>query len=192
MRIAFPPPIKETELMLRPIDLTDIDAWYSYLSLPRVLEHTSWKLGGVKDLRALIEWYNSADESSAIRFAIIDPKDRTLVGTIGFHTISVTNRTAELAYDIHPSYANRGFATACCRAVTEWGLSERAYVRVQAAALESNAPSIRVLEKSAFVFQGILRSYRMVRNEPRDFRLYAKVKPARCHDQPSSGARRTA
>ncbi len=175
MRPETPPLPESAEFSLRPIELSDIDAWYEYLSMAHVVEHTSWALASAQELRPLIEWYNAEDPSSAIRFAIQAVSSNRLVGTVGFHTISVLNRTAELAYDLHPSYWGRGLASACCRATTAWGFSQQHYVRVQATVLETNAPSIRVLERCQFSREGKLRSYRMVRGEPRDFWLYADI-----------------
>lgn len=175
MRIDAVPLLPVEGLGLRPLEHADAEAWYEYLAMPHVVRETSWNLKSVEDLKILIAWYNSEDPSSAIRFAISLLANRQLVGTIGFHTISLPNRTAELAYDIHPNYWRRGIGSACCSAVASWGFSERAYVRVQAVALVTNFPSVRLLEKCGFTREGTLRSYRMVRGEPRDFHIFSKL-----------------
>ena len=131
MRYTIAPIPDLDGLVLRPVELSDIPAWYEYLALPLVVEHTSWNLESAEDLRPLIESYNSDDPSTAIRFAI-QASEGTFVGTIGFHTISTTNRTAELAFDLHPSWWGRGIAASCCRAAVSWGFSERNFVRIQA------------------------------------------------------------
>jgi ribosomal-protein-alanine N-acetyltransferase len=87
----------------------------------------------------------------------------------------VLHRTAEIAYDFAPRAHGRGIASACCRAVSDWALAVHGFVRVQATALDSNAASIRVLEKSGFAFEGRLRNLKMVRGTPRDFLLYART-----------------
>lgn len=169
------PLLRTQEFSLRPVELSDIEAWYEYLSMPHVVEHTSWSLETENDLRPLIEWYNSEDPSSEIRFAIQSVSSNRLIGTIGFHTISTPNRTAELAYDLHPAFWGHGLASACCRAVTAWGFGQQQYVRIQATVLESNVASIHVLERCQFSREGKLHSYRMVRGKPRDFWLYASI-----------------
>ena len=175
MRIDAVPTIPIDGLCLRPLEKTDGDAWYAYLSIPHVVRETSWNVAAVDDLLSLIAWYNSDDPSSAIRFAISPRTERAVIGTIGFHTISLANRTAEIAYDIHPDYWRSGIGSACCTAVTRWGLFERGYVRVQAVTLKTNLPSVRLLEKCGFALEGTLRSYRMVRGEPRDFFVFSKL-----------------
>ncbi len=177
MRIDAAPELSRRDLRLRPIERGDIDAWYEYLSLPHAVEHTSWNLRSAEELRPLVDWYESSDPASAIRFAICDAASTALVGTIGFHTISLANRSAEIAYDLHPAYWGRGIATACCDAAVAWGFERQGYVRVQATTLDANRASLRVLEKCAFVREGLLRSYRIVRGTPRDFWMYARVTP---------------
>lgn len=154
MRIASCPEIEGGEIRLRPIELADAEEWFKYLSLPDALLHTSWAVTGVADLTQAIGEYNSNSPSSNIRFAIESKHIGSLLGTIGFHTISPINRTAEIAYDIHPAHWGRGIATACCRAVTDWALSRQGYVRAQATALDSNSTSTRVLEKCGLSLRG--------------------------------------
>lgn len=175
MRIDTLPRVENSQVRLRQIHLSDIDSWYAYLSKPHVVEHTSWALQSSNDLRSLIEAYNSIEETTTIRFAIVRSSDNLFVGTIGFHTISPINRTAEIAFDLAPEHWCKNIATECCRIVVEWGFRHQRYVRVQATALTSNAPSMRVLQKCGFLLEGKLRNFRMVRGEPRDFWLYART-----------------
>jgi [ribosomal protein S5]-alanine N-acetyltransferase len=175
MRISQPPAMGLVEFRLRPIEADDMSAWYEYLRLPHVVKHTSWNVASTEDLKPLIETYNSTDESSAIRFVIQEAASNRLVGTIGFHTISIENKTAEIAYDLHPDWWRRGIATAACKAVSRWGLNVYGFVRVQATTLETNENSKQVLQRCGFEFEGKLHCYRMVRGVPRDFLLYSVV-----------------
>ena len=173
MRIEHAPLVPGLVLRLRAIEAGDIEAWYAYLRLPHVVEHTSWSLASAEDLRPIVAWYEAADADSAIRFAVMEGD--ALIGTIGFHTISTRNCTAEIAYDFHPDWWGRGIATVCCRAVADWGVATRGFVRVQATTLDTNLKSVAVLERSGFAAEGLLRNYRMVRGVPRNFRLFSKV-----------------
>lgn len=178
MPIASSLDVAHAGLRLRPLELSDIEPWYAYLSMPQVIEHTSWNLRGAEDLRSLVERRDAGDPAAEIRFAITHGADRQLLGTIGFHSISPVHRTAEIGYDLHPAQWGRGIASACCRTLLDWGFAGRGYVRIQAVALEANRASLRVLEKCGFAYEGRLRNYRLVRGEPRDFLLYAALPPA--------------
>jgi RimJ/RimL family protein N-acetyltransferase len=47
--------------------------------------------------------------------------------------------------------------------------------RVQATALDSNLCVMAVLDRCGFVLEGILRSYRIARGIPGDFRIYSHI-----------------
>lgn len=160
---------------LRHLERSDQAAWYAYLSIPEVIQHTSWNLHSEDDLTPMFDGIESAVATSIRRLAIVDDTDNRLIGTIGFHSISDVNRVAEIAYDLAPSHWGRGIASAMCTTVTEWAFAELRFVRVQATALDTNVRSVRVLERSRFQYEGLLRSYRMVRGAPGNFHLYARL-----------------
>ena len=173
MRVFPSPVLDHSSFFLRPIEQSDTEAWYAYLSLPHVIEHTSWRLTSSDDLRHLIDTYNSNIQDSPIQFAIVEKATQVFVGSIGFHTISEANRTAEIAYNLHPNYWGQNIATSCCRSLARWGLVEGGYVRIQATVLDTNLASRRVIEKCGFEQEGKLRHFRMVRGMPRDFWIYS-------------------
>ena len=49
--------------------------------------------------------------------------------------------------------------------------------RIQATVVDTNAASVRVLEKTGFAREGLLRGYRRVRGAPRDLWMYARLAP---------------
>ncbi len=173
MRTTTFPVLENANLTLRPLILDDLAQWYGYLSIPHVLEQTSWQLNSFEDLQRAFDSYNFEDAASSARFAIMERKTQVLVGTVGFHTISQMHRSAEIAYDFHPDYWGRGLATECCKSAADWAIRECGYVRVQATTLDSNTASARVLQKCGFELEGKLRNFRMVRGTPRDFWLYS-------------------
>jgi ribosomal-protein-alanine N-acetyltransferase len=160
---------------LRPLAPADIPAWFAYLSLPLVHQHTSWNVKSAADLAHYATAGESRSPSAPLRVTIEDRATGALVGTIGFHSVSPENRSAELAYDLSPAFWGKGIATHLCRVMLEWGHSHVGLVRVQATVMQSNAASIKVLERCGFGREGLLRSYRMVRGTPGDFWMYSHV-----------------
>lgn len=175
MRIESPPDSGYPGIVLRQLERTDIPAWFDYLSIPEVIEHTSWNLGSAADLVPMLDAYESGAPTSMRRMAIVDEEHGALVGTIGFHTISDVNRSAEIAYDLAPAYWGRGIASAVCAAVTAWAFTHEGRLRVQGVVLETNLRSDAVLRKCGFSYEGLLRAYRMVRGTPGNFRMYARL-----------------
>ncbi|MBJ9968713.1 GNAT family N-acetyltransferase [Burkholderia seminalis] len=175
MRIDRPPRSGFPGLSLRQLARADLDAWYAYLSNPDVFRHTSWNLRAPDDLLPLFDNIESADPDSIRRLAIVDTASGTLAGTVGLHTVSTVNRSAEIAYDLAPSHWGRGIASAVCEAVTAWAFTTGGFMRMQAVVLTSNAGSARVLQKCGYRYEGLLRAYKMVRGTPGDFAMYARL-----------------
>lgn len=175
MKIDIPPLLNKSGFSLRQLVRADIEAWYEYLKLPEVYEQTSWNLHSSKDLLPLFEGFESESMDSPRRLAIVDDQTKSLVGTIGFHTVSDINRTAEIAYDFSPRYWGRGLATVACNTITTWSFEEYGFLRVQATVLQMNARSKRVIERCGFSYEGVLRSFRLVRGTPKDFDLYSRL-----------------
>ena len=153
----------------------DIQAWYDYLCLQEVFEHTSWNVQAQSELAHYVWKPEEFTPSSLLRFAVALKSTNRLVGTAGFHTVSPQNRTAEIAYDLTPEMWGKGIATATCRELVRWAHTSADIIRVQASVLESNARSTRVLERCDFVREGLLRSYRFVRGSPGNFFMYSHV-----------------
>ncbi|OXI19183.1 GNAT family N-acetyltransferase [Burkholderia sp. AU15512] len=174
MKIAAPPRSGFPGLSLRQIERTDLGTWYAYLTNPDVYRHTSWNLRSPDDLLPLFDAIESTDLDSIRRLAVIDDASGVLAGTIGLHTVSTVNRSAEIAYDLAPSHWGRGIASALCTSVTEWAFAE-GFMRMQAVVLTSNAGSARVLQKCGYRYEGLLRAYKMVRGTPGDFAMYARL-----------------
>jgi len=162
-------------LALRPMRREDAAAWYACLSAPGALEHSSWVLHSAADLEAECLRYASADPASPRRWAMLDGRDGRLLGSIGFHSVDPAHRRAEIAYDLAPAAWGQGLATAACLALCRHGFGQLGYLRIQATVLDSNLASRRVLEKTGFAQEGLLRSYRLVRGQPRDFLMYARL-----------------
>ena len=175
MRIDVPPQSGHPDVTLRSLTESDIEQWYAYLRLPEVFEHTSWNLRSRDDLLPLFREFDSVSADSARRLAIVETRSQCLIGTIGFHTVSSINRTAEIAYDLSPQYWGRGIATALCSAVTGWSFATYGFVRVHATVQPANNRSSKVLQRCGFQYEGLLRSLRMVRGTPSDFAIYSKL-----------------
>jgi ribosomal-protein-alanine N-acetyltransferase len=160
---------------LRHLERSDAPAWYAYLADPVVVEHTSWDLRCIDDLQANFDDYASFHPASSIRLAVVLREGGQLVGTIGLNAISPQHRTAEIAYDLAPAVWGQGVATSIAASVVDWGFRRLGLLRIQATVLESNARSIRVLERCAFEREGYLRCYRQIRGKSGNFSLYARI-----------------
>lgn len=175
MHFASLPQLEHELVSLRPIQSTDIETWFNYLSQSEVYEHTSWNVQEPNDLSHYVWGTEEVTASSQLRFAIALRSNSELIGTVGFHTVSPQNATAEIAYDIAPPYWGKGIARAVCTELVTWAHTAAAVIRVQATVLETNTRSAAVLEHCGFQREGLLSSYRKVRGKHGNFYMYAHI-----------------
>ncbi|WP_394065561.1 GNAT family N-acetyltransferase [Alcaligenes sp. WGS1538] len=175
MRIEPVPDLAYPGVSLRQLERSDVDDWYAYLTLPAVFEHTSWDLQSREELLAMFDEFEANAAQSSRRLAIVENTGQKLIGTIGFHTISNVNRTAEISYDLSPAYWGKGIARTVCDAVSAWSFETYGFVRIQATVLPDNSRSVQVLQRCRYQYEGLLRCFRMVRGTPRDFALYSRL-----------------
>jgi RimJ/RimL family protein N-acetyltransferase len=162
-----------------PMGRADAPDWATFALLPEVQAFTSSTAESVADLVPMIERTLVDDPNAPLLFAVRtcgpDGSPGRMVASLGFHTVSALNRSAEITYTVHPECWGRGLATALARAALHWGFSRRQWVRIQATTLVDHLASQRVLAKCGFVFEGRLRNFRLVRGQPRDYLMYARV-----------------
>lgn len=161
--------------------VADAAEWAEYAGLPEVTRLTSSVVESAADIVPMIERTLSGEPNAPVLFSVRDPRSGQFVASVGFHTVSELNRTAEVTYTVRPEHWGKGLATAACAAAVRWAFVHQGWVRVQATTLERHTASQRVLLKCGFEFEGKLRNLRMVRGEPRDYLLYSSVPVARAN-----------
>jgi RimJ/RimL family protein N-acetyltransferase len=170
-----PIPPEVPGFIVRAVALADAAEWAEYAALPEVQQYTSSAISGTADLLPMIQRTLSGEENAPVLFVVRQASDNELVATVGFHTISPLNKTAEITYVVRPEHWGKGLGTLVCGAAVRWGFQACGWVRIQGTVLEQNLSSQRVLQKCGFAFEGRLRNFRMVRGQPRDYLLYAMV-----------------
>ena len=86
---------------------------------------------------------------------MIERKDGAHIGDLCFKG-SDGSGAVEIGYGIDEAYQGKGYATEAVTAVVRWAAAQKDVKRVEAEAEETNAASLRVLEKAGFVPNGIM------------------------------------
>ncbi|WP_298827113.1 GNAT family protein [uncultured Piscinibacter sp.] len=158
-----------------PMVVADADDWVAYAALPESNEFVSSTVRSTADAVPLIERSLSGDPNSPLLFAIRELSSARLIASVGFHTVSSLNRTAEITYTVHPQLWGRGLATRACAAAVQWAFEHKGWARIQATTLERHHASQRVLAKCGFQLEGKLRNFRIVRGVPSDYLLFSVI-----------------
>ena len=172
-----PPTIEFDGARLRPLRAADADALYAYLRDPAVTELTSYPVVSVPMVEALIERHLSRWSAGELsKWAVALRHDNRVVGTCGFNEWSPAHRWAELAYDLAQAHWGKGLMRQAVAAVLQWTFRQDQVDRVHAFVRIDNRRSERLLERSGFVREGCLRSYRVCRGQPHDFYVYGLLR----------------
>jgi [ribosomal protein S5]-alanine N-acetyltransferase len=108
-------------------------------------------------------------------FAIEDGDEA--VGGVGFLVgRDIARISAEMGYWLSEDFWGRGIATRAVTAMSEWAFDNYKLTRVFAMAFAHNAGSIRVLEKSGFEREGVMRRSAVKNGVIVDQILFAKVR----------------
>jgi RimJ/RimL family protein N-acetyltransferase len=172
-----PPTIELDGARLRPLRAADVAALYAFLRDPVVTELTSYPVASVSMVEAMIERSLSRWASGELsKWGVALRHDDQLVGTCGFNEWSQVRRWAELAFDLEPAHWGKGLMRQSVAAVLQWTFRQDQVDRVHAFVRIDNRRSERLLERSGFVREGCLRSYRVCRGQPHDFYIYGLLR----------------
>ena len=99
------------------------------------------------------------------------------IGGIGFKQGTDIGRLSmEMGYWLGEPFWGRGLTTRAVTAVSDWAFDNYKVVRIFATAFAQNVASMRVLEKSGFLREGILRRSAIKNGVLLDQVMYAKLR----------------
>jgi ribosomal-protein-alanine N-acetyltransferase len=174
------PPILETNrLVLRPIELRDAEAIFSYAKNPNVCKYTLWEthqsiqdsLNYIKDY--IFDYY-SKGVPEPFGIALKEEPEK-IIGTAGCFWVSKQSKAMELAYAIAEEYWGKGLVAEASQEVMDFCFKEFNLKRIQCRCKTGNKASARVMEKVGMSFEGTLRSAIYHREKYWDMHYYAKV-----------------
>jgi ribosomal-protein-alanine N-acetyltransferase len=173
------PVLSTPRLILRALRPTDLDDLYKYASDPEIDQYVPWEhyqtIGEARE--NLNEFLEDYEKHGLGAWGIEHRADKKLIGIINISLPHRINRRVELGYTISRTYWRKGYATEAVQAVIQFGFETMGLVRIEAVVLPEHLASARVLEKSGMQFEGVLHSYQIWRNMPRDLRMYAIINP---------------
>ncbi|MEO7330363.1 MAG: GNAT family N-acetyltransferase [Minicystis sp.] len=131
------------------VSRAEVGRWMPELQAPLSLEHLrAW----VRDLAAI------EARSSERNRVVEDPRDGSLLGSVGLARVSKVHRCAGLFYWVHSGRIGRGVATAAIRAMATIAFEELGLLRVEMLIAVDNLGSLRAAEKAGAQREGLLRS----------------------------------
>jgi len=174
-----PPVLITDRLILRPIDVIDAEAIFSYAKNPNVCRYTLWEAHqSVEDSLNYIKDYIFGYYSKGVPepFGItLKDNPQNVIGTVGCFWTSKQAKAMELAYAIAEEHWGKGLVVEASQAVMDYCFREFNLKRIQARCKTENIASSRVMEKLGMSYEGTLKSAIFHRDRYWDMRYYAKV-----------------
>ena len=152
------PQIYTERLNLREIKPNDAESIYKILSNPEVIKYDTFELfTNIKQAEDLIKWFNEQYEQKRAIFWGISLKSNSKI--IGFCKceIEIPKVRADLGYDLNREYWNIGIMTETLKTIIDFTFCNLDINRIEATVSIENKASIRILDKSGFAREGVLR-----------------------------------
>ncbi len=127
----------------------------------------------LSDAKAFLSMIDKQDPNTF--YAIASREE--VIGSIGLVLGTDVHRfSAEMGYWLAESFWNKGIITNAVKKITEFAFTTFNLNRISAAPYSYNKASIKVLEKTGFKFEGIMRANVFKGGKILDQYLYAKIK----------------
>jgi len=179
--IEPPNQLRTERLLLRLPSIDDAEAIFEeYAADKQVTRYLTWvpheRPETVAEFLAdVIERRRAAREST---WVLTLPPDTRPIGSLGAR---FRGYKVDIGYVLSRRHWGCGYMTEAVTGLTEWALAQPSIYRVWAVCDVENLGSARVLEKSGFEREGVLRRWIVHPNrssKPRDCCVYARVRPA--------------
>ena len=169
-------PVLETErLLLRQLRYEDSAELFHYFSMDEVTKFYDLEsFTDQKQAEDLIRnWKIRFDKQQGIRWGITFKSEDRIIGTCGFHNWSKEHYKAEIGYELTPEYWRQGLMTEVLQAVVKHGFEKLQLRRIEAFIDPQNISSRKLLEKSGFSEEGLLKDCYFEKNKFVDAAIFA-------------------
>jgi len=114
---------------------------------------------------------------SAFFFLLVEKSTQLPLGECGFHNWNKTHRRAELYYLLrHDEHKRLGFMSEALPHTLSYGFNQMSLHRIEAKVAKDNTPSVRLLHKHGFTFEGTMREDYVVDGVNTDSDCYSLLK----------------
>lgn len=157
-------------------DLDDIHHLHSFFEVDKF--NTVGLPKDIKETRLNVRPFIEAkgkDPQNKYTWNIKTIDTNTFIGLAGISLSNDKFKIGEIFYKLLPEYWGKGYATEVSKKIIETGFENFKLHRIEAGCAVKNKKSIRVLEKSGMIREGILREILPIRGEWVDSYIYSII-----------------
>lgn len=175
-------PISGPQIVLRPPSMGDYSEWAELRAASR-LHLTPWEPQWARDdlshmmyRRRLRLYAKDARDDLGYAYFVTSAASHVIFGGITIMNIRRgVAQTASVGYWLGARHTGQGHMPEAVRMVLDHAFQHLRLNRVEAATMTANTASIRVLEKSGFVREGIARSFLKINGRWEDHIMFARL-----------------
>lgn len=172
------PQFETDRLILRKLTEADTDGLFAIWSDDRVTKHMD--IASLKDRRealSLIQEMNDlADLGRAIRWGVVSKQTGALIGTCGINEWSRSHARASIGYELQVGSWRQGYMSEVLEVVLALGFQQGQLHRMEALVEPENVASIKLLEKTGFRQEGLLRGYEFSKGRYIDLLMFSLLR----------------
>ncbi len=154
--------ILETErLLLTDYKLESLDDFFKLKACNEVWNYSTFTpLKEKYQAKILLENLIKDRKNDKYVFMALYKKDTgEFIGEAGIIGHTPHNNRCVVGYNLLPEYWNHGYATEITKGIVKYAFESLGFERIEALALQINIASCKVLEKSGFICEGVLRNF---------------------------------
>jgi ribosomal-protein-alanine N-acetyltransferase len=154
--------ILETErLLLTDYQIEKLDVFFKLKSCDEVWEYSTFApIKDIEQARILLEkLIDEGINGNYIYNALYKKNSMEFIGEAGIIGYIPHANRCVIGYNLLPEYWNYGYATEITKHLVKYSFEFLGIERIEALALQINAASCRVLDKSGFLLEGVLRNF---------------------------------
>ena len=175
----LPDAFETARLLLRPVAMMDVDAIFdTYAQDEEVVRYVIWRPHRSRsETQAYVARCMATPAEVERTYMLVGREDNVVRGAFALRRRAA--HRLDCGYVLARQWWRRGLMTEALTEVTFWALHQTSVFRIGAVCDVENIGSARVLEKSGFVREGLLRRWLLhpnVSDEPRDCYSYACVR----------------
>lgn len=172
------PVLQDGSLVLRAIKDEDTAALYRLFAEDAVTRYMDIdSFASMDQATQLIHFLRQKwRKGQSMRLAITMKGQDELIGTIGLHHIQLHHFKAELGYELLPAYWGQGIMTNALDLLLPYAYETLKLNRIEAFVEPTNAPSLKLLLRLGFHYEGRLRDNYHEKGRFTDALLYSLLK----------------
>ena len=170
--------VLETErLLLKDYQTDNIDDYFKLKSTSEVWTYSTFTpLTDIEHAYYLLKELIVNRKNGKYDFMALCLKDSNkFIGEAGIIGYNPSANRCVIGYNLLPEFWNQGFATEITNRIVAYAFEELGIERIEALVLQSNIASCKVLEKSGFLLEGVLRNYNKSNNDYRNVCYYGII-----------------